>query len=212
MRSCRRLRPSERPCYSALDPTRPTRTRDHRQGCTDHQTCDEDHRWPNSAAWSGSLVPDARLRTAHASDHRYSPATSEHSNLLTARLAGPLGPATGFPGLHDGSLLPRLLRGLRPARGHQLTMSLPTCRIGDPEGRATTSGSHVHLTTVRRVRRPAPAPAASPRLRRSPSPWSPRQRNQPAAELTPHKARPRTTSRPISARFESVELLRGFNH
>ena len=39
--------------------------------------------------------------------------------------------------------------------------------------------------TVRRARRPAPAPAASPRLRRSPSPWPPRRRNQPAPELTP---------------------------
>ena len=59
------------------------------------------------------------------------------------------------------------------------------CRAGDPEGRAATSGSHVHLTTVRRVRRPAPAPVASPRLRRRPSPWPPRRRNQPAPELTP---------------------------
>src|ERR1039458_4293176 len=104
---------------------------------------------------------------------------------FAARLAGPLGPATGSPGLHDGSLLPRLLRGLRPARGHQLTTSLPACRAGDPEGRAATSGSHVHLTTVRRARCPAPAPAASPRLRRSPSPQPPHRQNQPASELTP---------------------------
>ena len=79
----------------------------------------------------------------------------------------------------------RLLRGLRPGRGHQLTTSLPACRAGGPEGRAATTGSHVHLMTVRRARRPAPAPAASPRLRRSPSPWPPRRRNQPAPELTP---------------------------
>jgi hypothetical protein len=105
------------------------------------------------------------------------PSDPETSPLVSARCAG------NTP-VH--LMAHRLLRGLRPTRGHQLTTSLPTYRIGDPKGRATTSGSHVHLTTVRRVRRPAPAPAASPQLRRSPSPWSPHRRNQPATELTPH--------------------------
>ena len=88
-------------------------------------------------------------------------------------------------------------------------MSLPTCRIGDPEGRATTSGSHVHLTTVRRVRRPAPAPAASPRLRRRPSPWPPHRHAKPATESTTQRW-PCTAPRPISTRFEPVPRLRSF--
>ena len=79
--SCRRPQPSGRPCYPAPDPTPLARTRDHRQGCTDHRTCDEDHRWPSGAAWPGSLVPGTQLKTALAPDHRYSPAASEHSNL-----------------------------------------------------------------------------------------------------------------------------------
>ena len=40
--------------------------------------------------------------------------------------------------------------------------------------RAAGDGSHVHRATDRRGRRPADAPAASPRLRRSSSPWPPR--------------------------------------
>jgi hypothetical protein len=47
------------------------------------------------------------------------------------------------------------------------------------------TGSHVHHATGRRGRHPAVAPAASPRLRRRPSPWPPHRRLAPASESTP---------------------------
>jgi hypothetical protein len=104
------------------------------------------------------------------------PSDPETSPLVSARCAGDT--PVRF-------MAHRLLQGLRPTHGHQPTTGLPTHRVGNPAGRATVGGSHVHLATVRRVRRPAPAPAASPRLRRSPSPWPRGRQNQPASELTP---------------------------
>ena len=58
---------------------------------------------------------------------------------------------------------------------------------------------------------PSSAPAASPRLRRRPSPWPPRRHRIPATESTAQHARSCATSRPISTRFESVTRLRSFN-
>ena len=62
-----------------------------------------------------------------------------------------------------------------PSRGHQPATGLPCLRPDRVSGaRAAGDGSHVHRATDRRGRRPADAPAASPRLRRSSSPWPPR--------------------------------------
>jgi hypothetical protein len=58
---------------------------------------------------------------------------------------------------------------------------------------------------------PNSAPAASPRLRRRPSPWPPHRHRIPATESTAQHARSCATSRPISTRFESVTRLRGFS-
>ena len=56
---------------------------------------------------------------------------------------------------------------------------------------------------------PSFVPAASPRLRRRPSPWPPHRRNFPASELTAHPSqRSRTAPRPISTRLEPVRRLR----
>jgi hypothetical protein len=54
------------------------------------------------------------------------------------------------------------------------------------------------------------APAASPWLRRRPSPWPPHQHAKPASESTAHPRRPCTASRPVSTRFEPVPRLRSF--
>jgi hypothetical protein len=56
---------------------------------------------------------------------------------------------------------------------------------------------------------PSFVPAASPRLRRRPSPWPPHRRNFPASELTAHPSqRSRTAPRPTSTRLEPVRRLR----
>jgi hypothetical protein len=54
------------------------------------------------------------------------------------------------------------------------------------------------------------APAASPWLRRRPSPWPPRRHAKPASESATHTRRPCTASRPVSTRFEPVPRLRSF--
>jgi hypothetical protein len=61
-----------------------------------------------------------------------------------------------------------------PSRGRQPATGLPCLRPDWMSGaRAAGDGSHVHRATDRRGRRPADAPAASPRLHRSSSPWPP---------------------------------------
>ncbi len=57
---------------------------------------------------------------------------------------------------------------------------------------------------------PSFAPAASPWLRRRPSPWPPRQHAKPASESAAHIRQPCTAPRPISTRFEPVPRLRSF--
>jgi hypothetical protein len=54
------------------------------------------------------------------------------------------------------------------------------------------------------------APAASPRLRRRPSPWPPHRHAKPATESATHTRWPCTAPRPISTRFEPVPRLRSF--
>ena len=79
------------------------------------------------------------------------------------------------------------------------------------ETRATPDSSHVHHTTVRRWSAPNSAPAASPRLRRGPSPWPPTERNCSGSEFpTSSRRTVRTATQPISARFELVGRLRSF--
>ena len=55
------------------------------------------------------------------------------------------------------------------------------------------------------------APAASPRLRRRPSPWPPHRHAKPATESATHTGWPCAAPRPISTRFEPVPRLRSFN-
>jgi hypothetical protein len=66
--------------------------------------------------------------------------------------------------------------------------------------------------TVSRSIGPAPsfAPAASPRLRRRPSPWPPHRHAKPASESTHPTGKSCATPRPLSTRFEPVPRLRSF--
>jgi hypothetical protein len=66
--------------------------------------------------------------------------------------------------------------------------------------------------TVNRSISPAPsyAPAASPRLRRRPSPWPPHRHAKSASKSTHPTGRSCTAPRPLSTRFEPVPRLRSF--
>ena len=76
----------------------------------------------------------------------------------------------------------------------------------------------VPVFTVNRSISPASsfAPAASPRLRRRPSPWPPARPLQPGAGVdhppSGEDAWSRATDRPLSTRFEPVRPLRDFDH
>ena len=82
---------------------------------------------------------------------------------------------TGFPALG-------LLRGLRPAPAHQSATDLPTtapaAAVGGRPGTVPTFTMHRSIGEA-----PSSTPAASPRLRRRPSPWPPHRQPKPASEL-----------------------------
>ena len=59
---------------------------------------------------------------------------------------------------------------------------------------------------------PSFAPAASPHLRRRPSPWPPHRHSEPASESTTHTCWSCTADRPISTRLEPACRLRSFPH
>ena len=102
----------------------------------------------------------------------------------------------------------------RHARDYYAASALPGVHSGQRtcpfpywlhETRATPDSSHVHHLTYRRVWASSSAPAASPRLRRGPSPWPPTGRNHPGPEFPTGSHRAvRTATQPISARFELV--------
>ena len=56
---------------------------------------------------------------------------------------------------------------------------------------------------------PSFAPAASPRVRRRPSPWPPHRHSEPASESTTHRRWSCTADRPTSTRLEPASRLRG---
>ena len=70
----------------------------------------------------------------------------------------------------------------------------------------------VPVFTVSRSISPAPsfAPAASPRLRRRPSPWPPHRHAKSASKSTHPTGRSCTAPQPLSTRFEPVPRLRSF--
>jgi len=72
------------------------------------------------------------------------------------------------------------------------------------------------FTVIRSIEEePDSAPAASPRLRRSPSPWPPQARVSPTQEVRRPTSTPGSTthrSRPISVRFEPVKRCGTLRH
>jgi hypothetical protein len=103
-------------------------------------------------------------------------------------------------------------RRLRPTHGHRSATDLPIVETGCP--RKGDRGWFPRSPCDRSISEaPSYTPAASPRLRRRPSPWPPHRYRKAASELTaPIRVRPRTAHRPISARFEPANGSRGVNH
>src|SRR6266511_1255869 len=113
--------------------------------------------------------------------HRRQPPGIPVSVLLTCWPPSPCVPA--FPDSNGGASRPRLLRGLRPLRGHRSATDLPTTALaGRWEGDHGGVPRSPHNRSVREV--PSSTPAASPRLRRRHSPWPPHRWLYPASELT----------------------------
>ncbi len=100
--------------------------------------------------------------------------------------------------------------GSAPPRSHQLTTGLPVQRPGWPPARATPGWFPRSLRNRSAGEVPSSAPAASPRVRRSPSSWPPDQRGHPTSE-SPTSGWACTAPRPTSARLEPVSPLRGFD-
>jgi hypothetical protein len=126
-------------------------------------------------AWISRTLRSARYRVSSSSPVFTGDLRAFQNPLC--RLAGPLRHA-------HVSHVPGLLRDLRPISQSTVGNEPAHLRPGWPEDRATRDGSHVHPGIDRPGRRPSFVPAASPRLRRSPSPWPPHRHNQPASELT----------------------------
>ena len=118
---------------------------------------------------------------------------------------GPLRHVTGFPGLG----LLRVLRPIPPASASNGPSPRPAqCRpVREPVGWFPRSVSNRSTGSA-----PNYAPATSPRLRRRHSPWPPDRRHQPTEE-SPHTTIAVSVcaaTRPQSARFEPLGLLRSF--
>ena len=125
---------------------------------------------PIGAAWSGSPVPapQPRSRLGHG------------ASVFTGDLLA-------FQSLHCGlaavpSPCGRLSRprttteGSAPSRGHQPTAGLPADQLAAGRGGQPRDGSHVHHAPVDGIGAQL-SPAASPRVRRRPSPWPPHRRS-----------------------------------
>jgi hypothetical protein len=97
----------------------------------------------------------AGSRCGHCTALEFTSASSGIACLLDWPAAA-LGPAPGSPGLHGGSLLPRLLRRLRPTRAFGRRRAYPRAPV--PDGRCPWNGHGWFprsLLSGRRVRHPA---------------------------------------------------------
>ena len=154
---------------------------------------------PNGAASSAWRVPATRPRSGRATKRRYSPATSS-PRIDAANTLDPLRHVHGFPVLG----LLRVLRPTSPASTGD--RSSPPYRQG-PTKWFPRSLSNPSTGSV-----PSYAPATSPRLRRSSSPWPPGRRHQPAKEFParPSRSGARCNPAPICQVRAGGLLLRGF--
>ena len=143
--------------------------------------------------------PALRPDTGRAPDRRYSPATSWHSSLLTADLLAPFAMCAPLARSdYYGASAPPV--------GHQPTTGLPARRLAARD-RATPDGSHVHHRPIDEVGAQLyPGSIATPTPQAFSVASSPASIN-PASELpAAPRRRSCTATRPISARFEPVEL------
>src|SRR5437764_11151978 len=138
--------------------TRLNRSSNRRPGSATAQRC--------SLAWISSTRGSAQPRAA-SSSLIFTSVLLVFQHPEPRDLLAPLAMCRAFPGSdYYGASVPS--RGRQPATG------LPCHHPDRVSGaRAAGDGSHIHRATDRRGRRPADAPAASPRLRRSTSPWPP---------------------------------------
>ncbi len=139
--------------------TRLNRSSNRRPGSATAQRC--------SLAWISSTRGSAPPR-ASSSSLMFTSVLLVFQHPKPRDLLAPLAMCRAFPGSD-------YYGASAPSRGRQPAMGLPRHHPDGVSGaRAAGDGSHVHRATDRRGRRPADAPAASPRLRRSSSPWPPR--------------------------------------
>src|SRR3954470_20796857 len=105
---------------------------------------------------------------------------------------GPLRHVTGFPDLG-------LLRVLRPIPPASAGDALSRRAAGCCPGRGRAGWFPRSLSNPSTGSAPSYAPAASPRLRRRPSPWPPRRRHDPTKEFPPrqHRGGARCSAAPI---------------
>ena len=166
-----------------------------------HRNDGQDQPSPIGAASSASRVPATRPRRGRATERRCSPAASSVS-VDAANTLDPFAMCAAFPCLG-------LLRVLRP---------IPAASAGDGPsrrpagcwpGRGPPGWFPRSLSNLSTGSAPSYAPAASPRLRRRPSPWPPGRRHHPAEEFPATTCGVRAAAQPRSARFELVALLRG---
>jgi hypothetical protein len=164
---------------------------------------------PIGAAWSGSPVPAPRPAPPWATARRYSPASSWHASSPAADSLPPF----AMP-RHCGACgrlsRPRTTTAApsRPATNSRRRACPPPAWTAGGEGGPRT----VPTFTINRSTGSVPSysPAASPRVRRRPSPWPPGRPPQPASESPSHAAgRACAAARPRSARFRAGFSLAG---
>ena len=187
----------------------PAATPDRRRGCRGRRTDVPARRLPIGAAWSGSPVPAPRPVPRWATARRYSPASSWPASSPAADSLPPFAmprhcrgvwPALPTSDYYDGSV---------PSCDQQPTAGLPATGLDSRRGGRSQDGSHVHINrSTGSV--PSYSPAASPRVRRRPSPWPPGRPPQPASESPSHAAgRACAAARPRSTRFRAGFSLAG---
>ena len=178
----RRHRRCVHPCCPAPGSTRPRGTPGHRRGCTDHRTDGQDRPSPIGAASSASRVPALGLVEVgprSAGIHQRPP--RQRSMLRTRWTPSPCGRLSR----------PRTTTGPPPHPGGiSRRRAFPPTPAGCGPGRGPPGWFPRSLSNRSTGSAPSYAPAASPRLRRRPSPWPPDRRHHPAQEFpaTTHRS------------------------
>lgn len=153
---------------------------------------------PTGATWPASPVPVPVPDSAPATAHRYSPAPLLALQHPPCHRAAALVRVAGSPDLG-------VLRRLRPARHLQPTTSLPDRPCRPHERWANARRFPRSLSDRSPGQAPSFTPAASPRLRRRPSPWPPAGLNMTRPGVSRSRApRPRAGTRCTPARIHQI--------